>query len=162
MKGHIQLLSSNSDDWETPIYLFNYLDKKFKFKLDPCAVKRNTKCKSYFTKKDDGLNKSWKKYKSVFVNPPYSDIKNWVEKCYLESLKKVIVVMLIPARVDTSYWHDYIFPYANEIIFIRGRLKFNGHKNPSTFPSAIIVFKSYRKKLRVNTLVNMDIKPKSI
>lgn len=50
--------------------------------------------------------------------------------------------MLIPSRTDTRYWHDFIFPYAKEIRFIKGRLKFNNNKNPATFPSAVIVFKN--------------------
>ena len=61
----------------------------------------------------------------VFMNPPYGrEIKYWVEKAYRESIKGAVVVCLIPARTDTSYWHDYIFPFADDIRFIRGRLKF--------------------------------------
>lgn len=63
------------------------------------------------------------------------------KKAYEESKKGSIVVCLIPSRTDTKYWHDYIFKYAYDIRFIRGRLKFGDVKTPAPFPSAIIVFK---------------------
>ena len=50
------------------------------------------------------------------------------------------VVMLIPARTDTSYFHDYIYGKAKEIRFIRGRLKFGESKNSAPFPSMVVVF----------------------
>ena len=78
------------------------------------------------------------------MNPPYGrDIGKWVKKAYEESLKGAVVVCLIPARTDTKYYHDYIFPYAKDIEFVKGRLKFevNGKaKDPAPFPSAIIRF----------------------
>ena len=57
----------------------------------------------------------------VFCNPPYGRvISKWVKKCYEESKKaNTLVVMLIPARTDTSYFHDYIYHKAKEIRFIR-------------------------------------------
>ena len=81
---------------------------------------------------------------TVFMNPPYGrDIKLWVKKAYMESLNGAKVLCLIPARTDTSYWHDYIFPNAKDINFLRGRLKFEVggiSKDPAPFPSALILF----------------------
>lgn len=77
------------------------------------------------------------------MNPPYGrELKHWVEKAYNESLKGAVVVCLIPARTDTSYWHNYIFGKAHEIRFIKGRVKFGDGKGSAPFPSAIIVFDS--------------------
>lgn len=113
-------LTSNNEEWETPQDLFNELNKEYHFTLDPCASELNHKCDKYFTKADDGLSKDWTG-ETVFCNPPYGrNIKAWVKKC---SEEKATVVMLIPARTDTSYFHDYIYGKA-EIIFLRGRLKF--------------------------------------
>lgn len=88
----------------------------------------------------------------VFCNPPYGrQIGEWVRKAYQESLKpETVVVMLIPARTDTSYYHDYIFHNkADEIWFIRGRLHFEdedgNRKDPAPFPSAVIVYRYNRK-----------------
>ena len=79
------------------------------------------------------------------IRPYVREIGKWVEKAYKESLKGAVVVCLIPARTDTRYWHDYIFPYASGIKFLKGRLKFGNGKNSAPFPSAIIEFKKYIK-----------------
>ena len=95
----------------------------------------------YFTKEDDGLTKNWSGER-VFCNPPYGrEIPYWVKKCYEENkLNNTFIVMLIPARTDTSYFHDYIYN-KQEIRFIRGRLKFNDGKNPAPFPSMVVIFR---------------------
>ena len=136
---------SKSNEWETPKDLFDKLDLEFQFTLDPCSTPQNAKCLKYYTKEDDGLSKSWED-ECVFMNPPYGrEIGKWVKKAYEESLKGAMVVCLIPARTDTKYYHKYIFPYATDIRFIKGRVKFDngsGKLNPAPFPSAIVVFGS--------------------
>ena len=78
---------------------------------------------------------------TVFCNPPYSNIKKWVEKAYREALQdKTTVVLLIPARTDTRYFHDFIL-HRSEIRFIRGRLKFSGHVYNAPFPSMVVIFR---------------------
>lgn len=78
----------------------------------------------------------------MFCNPPYSEIAEWVRKCYEESLKAgTLVVMLIPARTDTKYFHDYIL-HRSEIRFIKGRLKFGTEKYNAPFPSMIVIFRA--------------------
>jgi phage N-6-adenine-methyltransferase len=135
------MFSNKTDEWETPQDFFDELDREFNFTLDPCATPENAKCKKYYTKVEDGLKQDWQGEK-VFCNPPYGrEIKKWVKKCYLESKKpNTTVVMLIPARTDTSYFHDYIFKKAKEIRFVRGRLKFGNSKNSAPFPSMVVVF----------------------
>lgn len=85
----------------------------------------------------------------MFCNPPYGrQIGDWVQKGYEESQKPgTLVVMLIPSRTDTSYFHDYILHgKADEIRFLRGRLKFTDEdgnaKDAAPFPSAVIVWRS--------------------
>lgn len=122
------LFSSRSEEWSTPQNLFDELNAEFHFTLDPCATKDNAKCAKYYTIKDDGLSKSWKG-ETVFCNPPYGrGIYEWVEKCYTENRNGTTVVMLIPARTDTRYFHDFIY-HQHEIRFIKGRLKFGGGNN---------------------------------
>ena len=65
----------------------------------------------------------------------------WVRKAYQESEKGATVVMLIPARTDTSYWHDTIYPHAAAICYLKGRIRFGGSKQGAPFPSALVVFK---------------------
>ena len=135
------MFSSETDLWSTPQDFFDELDKEFNFTLDPCATSENAKCDKYYTVVENGLNQDWQGH-TVFCNPPYGKvIKDWVKKCYEESLKpNTTVVMLIPARTDTSYFHDYIYRKAREIRFIRGRLKFGNAKNSAPFPSMVVVF----------------------
>ena len=116
------MFSSKSDEWETPQDLFNKLDTVFNFTLDPCATDKNYKCDKYYTIENNGLSKDWSK-ETVFVNPPYGDkLKHWVKKCCEES-KHAKIVMLMPARTDTKYQHEYIFKHAKAICYIKGRLK---------------------------------------
>ncbi len=135
------LFSSRSDEWGTPPDLFEELDKEFHFNLDPCCTEENHMCDMYFTKDQDGLVRDWGGY-TVFCNPPYSKINEWVEKCYRESLKeKTIVVLLVPARTDTKWFHRWVY-HRSEIRFVRGRLRYGGAVNNSPFPSMIVIFRA--------------------
>lgn len=132
--------SSNSDEWETPQNLFDELNREFNFDLDVCATSDNHKCPVYFTKEDNGLSKNWGGYR-VWLNPPYSEIDKWVEKAYRETRNdNTVVVMLIPSRTDTRYFHNYIYQ-RTEIRFVKGRLHFNDSKGGAPFPSMIVVFR---------------------
>lgn len=127
------MFSSVSDEWETPITFYQELDKEFHFTLDPSCQEYNRKCDKYYTSEMDGLNKSWEG-ETVFCNPPYGrEIGKWVKKAYEESKKEnTIVVMLIPSRTDTRWFHNYIYRKKNvEIRFIKGRLKFANRLLPS-------------------------------
>ena len=116
------LFSSARMDWATPQAFFDALDAEFRFTLDPCASAANGE--------------------TVFCNPPYGrTIYDWVFKCWREARKpRTTVVMLIPARTDTRYFHEFIYHKAREIRFIRGRLRFGDGKAPAPFPSMIVVF----------------------
>lgn len=135
------MFSSKSDDWETPQWLFDELNREFHFTLDPCADKHNHKCEKYYTKEQDGLSKCWEGER-VFCNPPYGrKIGSWVKRCYLHGrVGEGIAVMLIPARTDTIWFHEYIYKKA-EVRFLKGRLKFGSSKNSAPFPSMIVIFK---------------------
>jgi phage N-6-adenine-methyltransferase len=137
----VTLFSSKSGEWSTPQDFFDKLNWRFgPFDLDPCANTHNTKCANFFTEMEDGLTKSWKGH-TVFVNPPYGrGIDEWIKKGYEEAQDwDTKVVMLIPARTDTKYWHDYVMK-AESVFFIKGRLKFGDSTNCAPFPSAVVVF----------------------
>lgn len=78
----------------------------------------------------------------VFCNPPYGRaITDWVEKSFREGTKdNTIVVMLIPARTDTRYFHDFI-QHRSEVRFVKGRLKFGNSKQAAPFPSMVVIFR---------------------
>ena len=137
----VLMFSSKTGKWATPQEFFNKLDWRFgPFDLDPCADADSAKCTNFFTEADNGLTKSWEGFTS-FINPPYGrGIEKWIKKAYEESRKDdTKVVMLIPARTDTKYWHNYVMK-ADEVHFVKGRLKFGDSENSAPFPSAVFVF----------------------
>jgi phage N-6-adenine-methyltransferase len=133
--------SSKSDKWATPQAFFNQVSAEFGgFDLDVCATAANAKCERFYTIADDGLSQLWAA--KNWCNPPYSDIKRWVQKARREQLLGKQTVMLIPARTDTAIFHDSIYNLTNvDIRFIKGRLKFGGSPNSAPFPSMLIIFK---------------------
>lgn len=131
------LLSSKTGEWSTPQDFFDRLDWKYHFTLDAAATAENAKCARFFTAEDDGLTKNWGG-QIVFCNPPYGrEIGRWVRKGYEES-RAAVVVMLLPARTDTRWFHDYCVK--GKITFLRGRLKFGGAKDAAPFPSMLVEF----------------------
>jgi phage N-6-adenine-methyltransferase len=120
------MFSSRTDLWETPQGLFDELDAEFHFDLDVCASPENAKCERYYTTEQDGLSQDWNGV--CWCNPPYGrEIGKWVKKALMSSFGGATVVMLIPARTDTKWFHDYILHRA-EVRYLRGRLKFGGAK----------------------------------
>lgn len=135
------------DDWATPPDLFQTACDYFGVApvLDVCATPQTSKCKWFYS--HSGLDREWDPY-DIFCNPPYSEAKKWIRKCYLEHVKNnTNILMLIFAKTDTLAWHNYIFGKA-EIWFLQGRIHFyqNGipSKNPAPFGSAFVC---YRKKI---------------
>ena len=143
--------SSKTNEWFTPDHVFNQLNDRFNFTLDSAATAKNTKCEKFYAEHDDGLSKCWSN-ETVWLNPPYGrQIKNCVKKAKNEAQKGATVVMLIPARTETSYWHEYIFPHASEILFVDGRIKFGGSPHNAPFPSAVVIF-SASKHQKISTI----------
>lgn len=133
------LFSSASEEWATPPEVFDWLDSHFHFDLDVCATPDNTTCNQYFTKKENGLTSDWGKHR-CWMNPPYGRvIIDWMKKACESSNQASVVVCLVPARTDTKWFHQYAGA-ADEIWFIRGRLKFGDAKNSAPFPSCVVVF----------------------
>lgn len=136
--------SGERNEYGTPQDLFDRLHAEFRFTLDACATAANTKCKRFYSRADDGLTQSWGGFDArVWCNPPYGrEIKDWLAKAETESFEGAIVVCLIPSRTDTDYWHRYVM-HADEIRFIKGRIKFGGMKNNAPFSSALVVFRDH-------------------
>lgn len=133
------MISSKTDMWATPQWLYDELNEEFHFDLDVCATKDNAKCANFFTPEMDGLSKDW--HGTCFMNPPYGkEISKWIKKAYESSLKGATVVCLLPARTDTRYFHQYCVK--GEIRFIRGRLKFSDSINSAPFPSMVVIFRN--------------------
>lgn len=128
---------SESSEWETPQEFFDKIQSVYRLDIDVCATRENTKCVRWWDKKEDGLSKDWTGIRA-WMNPPYGrEIGKWVEKAAMGEAE--IVVALLPARTDTRWFHEHIYGKA-EIRFIKGRLKFGGHKNSAPFPSMLVIY----------------------
>lgn len=136
--------TTGHDDWATPRWLFDQLDRELEFNLDPCATAENATCPDYFTKAQNGLAKPWSG--RVFVNPPYGrGTELWFSKSAREMADGHIrlAVFLTPARTDTAWFHRYIM-HAHELRFIRGRLTYGlgEAKSAAPFPSCVSIFRA--------------------
>lgn len=134
------LYSSEVSTWETPPTLFRGLDEEFRFTLDAAASTENAKCLRFFSETDNALNQPWAPHK-VWLNPPYGrTVGAWVRKARDEADAGAVVVMLLPVRTDTRWFHDHVLGRA-EVRFLRGRVKFVGAQAGAPFPSMIVIFR---------------------
>jgi phage N-6-adenine-methyltransferase len=139
--------SSERQEWHTPAGLFWPLEDEFHFTLDAAASIDNAVATDFFTETDDGLAQDWGSH-VVWLNPPYgaaaSRLSDWVRKAHQASLGGATVVMLIPARTNTSWFHDYCLRHG-EVRFIRGRPKFGDAIHGLPQPLCIVVFRPVAK-----------------
>jgi site-specific DNA-methyltransferase (adenine-specific) len=123
------LFSSSSDRWETPHEVKEALYAEFALNFDPCPLDGIV----------NGLAPLFCQWygKRVFGNPPYGpSIPEWLQRGF----EAEIAVYLLPARTDTRWFHHLCLPYAKEIRFLPGRLKFGGSATGAPFPSMVVVF----------------------
>ncbi len=157
------MFSSKSGEWVTPKKFFKRFDDIYHFTTDAGASKTNALCKDYLGLDNgrDALTSPWGAV--TWCNPPYGrGIGRWVSKGWAESnvwthnsdsLEHKIVVMLLPGRVDTKWFHDYVWDKASQVIVVIGRIKFDigrhFHKktqtwctelHPAPFPSIVVVY----------------------
>ena len=127
----------NKDKWATPECLFDRLNKRFGFTLDPCCEIHTAKCDKFYTEKENGLIQDWTG-EVVFCNPPYSRerIPLWMKKCADEAQKGVKIVALIPVSSSSAWWHKYVWNNA-KIEFIKGRVRFEGAPHTAPFSSCL-------------------------
>lgn len=141
--------SHKSDEWATPQDIFDDLNKEFDFDMDVAANKENTKCVQFLSSEKNALLHEWGR--KNWCNPPYSLVKEFCRKAIIEQTKDNMTVMLIPARTDTKFFHDYCYNKPNvEVRFLKGRIKFispdgillrKGASNSAPFPSMLVIFK---------------------
>ncbi len=145
------MYSSKNPNWETPNEVLEIIQAYRPIRLDPCTTEENpTRALEWYTPEDDGLSKDWSMEKGglIYINPPYGRaIGKWVGKAVKENYSRPFtkaigteIIMLLPARTDTSYWQYGIFASANALCFVRGRIKFKGAKSGAPFPSAFVYF----------------------
>ena len=137
-------------DTRTPLKVFKELNKEFDFELDPCTSsekENNLGTPFYFTKKQDGLNQDWSKFKSIFINPPWAKLLNlkWINKAFseLEKSDDMTIVFLVPSKTETRWYQTlYKSKFLKELRFHKGRIKFEGHKGGFIFGISYFILKS--------------------
>lgn len=146
----LKSFTSSREDWGTPRAFFNKLDAEFHFTLDAAASAENHKCADYFSKEKDAFIGKWESDRdwgngTVWCNPPYGrDIARWIKKAHGAALQGATVVMLLPSRTDTKWFHELLYGVKwVEIRFIKGRLTFEGAPAPAPFPSMLAIFRPY-------------------
>ena len=142
------LFSSERQDWGTPKDLFDRLHRIFNFQLDVAANEHNHKAATWYGAggcEEDGLEAEWcPPYCEgmAWCNPPYGRgiTGLWVQKAIKEHVSNGCPsVLLLPARTDTAWFQEGV-RYAYNIVFIRGRLKFEGAEHSAPFPSCLMIF----------------------
>jgi phage N-6-adenine-methyltransferase len=125
--GHYE--ASGKDNWITPPHIIKALEERYGPLFDPCPADSNLQILSTWDGKTDGLEMNWPQDQVCFVNPPFSNLAAWAKKVWQQSYHYgVEVVMLLPARTDTKYFHNFICNDA-ELEFFKGRIRFI---NPET------------------------------
>lgn len=140
------------DNWATPKELFQQLHDEFQFNLDACASDWNHKCDNYYTEQDNSLVLDWP---GVFwMNPPYSQCGSWIKKAFEECSKGSTGVCLIPARVETNWFHDYCIPH--EIRFVKGRIHFedeDGKSGRPRFGCVLIIMRPFEYDSGIRSVI---------
>lgn len=144
--------AADSDEQYTPNRWYDAWNAEFQFTLDPCATRESAKCKKFYTKKQNGLSKSWRGER-VWLNPPYSLISPWLHKVQQELQNGCpLVVALLPAWTDRKWWHTFIEKNRKrrdgcELRFIKGRIPFGAPGNAQgakrgtgKFPSVLVIW----------------------
>lgn len=150
---------SSEVEWETPESVFKPLQKEFNITLDTCASSKNAKCKRYIDKNTNSLSTMWlvKEGETCWMNPPYGrGIDKWIKKAHNETMNGTTTVALVPARTDTSWFHNYIHD-KQEVRFIRGRIKFVDAKSSAPFPSMVVIFRPTKKEKEIKKTIKKSI-----
>lgn len=135
----VRKAKSRSQEWGTPRHIFDPLHAEFGFTLDAAATPENALLPRFFTAEDDALKAEW--YGAIWCNPPFARCEEFVRKAEREAwYGRATVVMLVPVRSHTAWWHDVAVPRA-EIRWIRDRFKFVGAPYNAPFPCCILVFR---------------------
>jgi len=137
------------NDWQTPPELFRLLDNEFEFTIDAAASESNHLVSLWYDEECHNAFSASPTGQRIFCNPPYGNLKQWVELFEWWAGLGSTVVALVPAATDTEWWR---LAYANapEVRLLSGRVKFINPEtgNPdgsNTTGSTVFVFKETSK-----------------
>lgn len=79
-------------------------------------------------------------FDSSFVIADYAKLLAWTRKAHIEANKGRTVVMLLPARTNTRWFHSQVLPCASEIRFIKGYLTMKGETRRNPLPDCLAIY----------------------
>lgn len=131
---------TDGDHWQTPDDLFRAYDWEFGFTLDAAARSHNAKLPNF---PDDGLTASWGGER-VWCNPPYSDIRPWLEKATRREAD--VACFLLPVRTGADWWRLFVMDpdgrlLADDVRFFRRRVRFVGAKGSPSWETALVIWR---------------------
>lgn len=134
--------SDTVDERITPDSLWRPLHDRHAFTVDVAANTANAKLPRFYDRESDGLEQSWADER-VWCNPPYSNIRPWIEKAWRE-VAALRIVMLLPAnRTEQKWWQELVEPFRDaddhfRVKFLPGRLNFGvpGNETGKWFSSS--------------------------
>ena len=131
-------ISGFGDEYPTPDWLYQPLNEVFHFEVDVAANSHNHKCKKFFNAQQDGLKQDWTKFNSVWCNPPFSSIGDWVQKGYEAALTGTNVAIVSMTNSETRWFQEYC--WCADLLLVNGRVQFNNAAEANRFGSIVILF----------------------
>jgi site-specific DNA-methyltransferase (adenine-specific) len=164
--SHVEEEQFDHNLFETPEWLFDWLNNQYQFDVDAAASAGNSKCSRFFS--DALAIENWRDYGSAFwLNPPYKkknqEVRVWLKKAHEEAQKGCTVVMLLQTPNGDIAWHEHVFKKATRVIFLAGRVAFIHpvDKKPrvgNRFGSAVVIYEKDRVDLGFTILDSVRVR----
>lgn len=131
MTGATLNRGSSRQDYETPVDFITAVESRFGIiNVDLAASKENTKGQIWIDEQRDSLTVDWSGLRgNLWLNPPFSNIGPWANKCSEESKRGCKILFLTPASVGSNWFSQHVFGQAH-ILFLNGRITFVGADDP--------------------------------
>lgn len=121
------------DDWKTPKWLFDSINKQYNFTFDCCATEGNSKCEEY----SSDFKEIRMTNKNSWMNPPFSKAAEMFEH-FFKAIPWGVAIYRCD-NMETRLWQNQIFPNASWIFLPNKRIRYEGMEGKgSRFPSALI------------------------
>ena len=101
------------------------------FQHDFAADARNSKGITHYDIQTDALKmdrSAWRQAVGAdwgWLNPPFTDIGAWAERCVELRDDGGSVVLLVPASIGSNWFRDFVYRHAS-IVALNGRISFDG------------------------------------
>ncbi|MBF0621352.1 MAG: hypothetical protein HQL54_05445 [Magnetococcales bacterium] len=141
------------NQFKTPKYILDEISGFYNghIDLDPCIPIYSDSKEKYaqveFNVLDDGLDRDWTKYRTIFLNPPYSLILPWVEKSLntIDQGDDNTILILLPSPSSVCKWSNLLFPEIMSLVYFNHTIHFNISPNRS-FVNVLVLLSNKKEK----------------